>query len=250
MCGIERLDPRAGRGQDLGVARQGLGRGVPKVTQDRKMDVRIEVAECLNLDVRQQRTHTLDTVEDRWHDDHRPCRLRDAIEIETRQAPRWDQAGDRPLEDLDGEFGGRHHSKQRDHDQQRPAPPVPHAVRHRCRKQQCRSDEDRTQVYRRGVLEEEAPDTLPRIRDPGDALLERATPSADQVITDVRGPRIWRLLGNLPRAFNTLPGEAELSVACRFRELFDRVPISVAASEIHARCTRRPDLAAAPARRG
>ena len=98
------------------------------------MNVRIEIAECLNFDVRQQCTDTLDTVEDRWHDDHRPCRLRDAIEVETRQAPRRNQPGDRSLEDLDGEFGGRHHSKQRDYDQQRSAPPVAHAVRHRCRK--------------------------------------------------------------------------------------------------------------------
>ena len=174
------------------------------------MDVRIEVAECLNLDVRQQRPDTLDTVEDRWHDDHRPCRLRDAIEVETRQAARWDQPGDRPLEDLDGEFGGGHHSQQRDDDQQRSAPAVQHAVRNRCRKEQRRSGEDRAKVCGRCVLEEEAPNTLPRVRDPGDALLERATPSADQVIPDMRGPRIWRLLGNLPRAFNALPREAEL----------------------------------------
>ena len=42
-----------------------LGRGVPEVTQDREVDVRIEVAERLNFDVRQQLTDPLDAVEDR-----------------------------------------------------------------------------------------------------------------------------------------------------------------------------------------
>src|SRR6478735_8135844 len=77
------------------------GGRVAEVAQDRKMDVRIEVAERLDLDVRQQRLDALDAVEDGRHDDHRPCRLGDAIELETRQAPRRDEPGNRALENLD-----------------------------------------------------------------------------------------------------------------------------------------------------
>ena len=51
---VERVDAGARRRENLGVARQRLGRGVPEVAQDREVDVRIEVAERLDLEVRDQ----------------------------------------------------------------------------------------------------------------------------------------------------------------------------------------------------
>ena len=51
---VERLDARARRGQNLGVARQRLGRGVAKIAEHREMNVRVDVAERLDFEVREE----------------------------------------------------------------------------------------------------------------------------------------------------------------------------------------------------
>ena len=51
---VERVDARARRLENLGVARQRFGRGVAKVAEDREVDVRIDVAERLHLEVREE----------------------------------------------------------------------------------------------------------------------------------------------------------------------------------------------------
>ena len=62
MLGVERLDAGARGRQDLGVARQRLGGRVAEVAQEGEMDVRIEVAERLHLEVRDQLLRTRSTL--------------------------------------------------------------------------------------------------------------------------------------------------------------------------------------------
>ena len=68
--------------------------GVAEVAEDREMDVRIEVAERLHFEVRRTARATRSTLS-RIVGTITIVRadVRDAIEIEPRQAPRRDQAG-------------------------------------------------------------------------------------------------------------------------------------------------------------
>ncbi len=69
---VELFDAGLRRGQDVGVLRQDLGRGVAQIREQRKVHVPIDVAERLDLEVRDERLHLLDAVENRRDDHHRP----------------------------------------------------------------------------------------------------------------------------------------------------------------------------------
>ena len=98
---VEGLDPRSRRGQDLVVAGiVALGR-VPEVAQDREVDVGIEVAERLHLEMLQQVLDAGDAAEQRRNDHHRPRALGNAgFEVQPRQPARRHQRGDDALNQL------------------------------------------------------------------------------------------------------------------------------------------------------
>ena len=72
MFCVERLDAFCSRVEDLCVDGQVLRLGVLEVTENGEMDVRVEVAERMHFDVRDQSPRALDAVQDRRDDDHRP----------------------------------------------------------------------------------------------------------------------------------------------------------------------------------
>ncbi len=71
---VERLDAGPRRVEDLGVARQRFGGGIAEIAEDREVDVRIDVAERLHLEVREKLGDLLHAIENRRHDDHRARR--------------------------------------------------------------------------------------------------------------------------------------------------------------------------------
>ncbi len=71
VLAVERFDAASRRLEDLGVAGQRLGGGVAKITEDGEVDIRIDVAERLNLEVREKVGHVIDVVENSRHDHHR-----------------------------------------------------------------------------------------------------------------------------------------------------------------------------------
>ena len=93
----------------------------------REVHVRIEVAERLHLEMLDQLPRPLDAVEDRRDDHHRPRVVRDAGEIEARQAARRDQVADDALDDLDRQLARRHQRQQRDHTSSAPRAPCAQA---------------------------------------------------------------------------------------------------------------------------
>src|SRR5262249_58403685 len=68
---IECLDRMTRSVENCRVARLGFGRGIAKVAEDCKVDVRIEIADGLNFEMLSQRGGGFDAVQDRRHDDHR-----------------------------------------------------------------------------------------------------------------------------------------------------------------------------------
>ena len=97
---------------------------------------------------------------------------------------------------------------------------------------------DRPQVVQRRVPEEGAPEPDQQSRFPSDASLELPPAGAHQVVADVRFARVRRMFGDLPSAFDRLQRDAHLRLAGRFRDLFDRMPVPIAAGEVHARIHR------------
>ena len=117
--GVERGDARAGRLENLRVVRQRFGRRVQEVAEDGEVNVRVDVAERLHFEVRDQITDALHAVEERRHDHHRPGRRRHRVELEPRKPARRDQVADHPLQNLDGQLACGHGRQERDEDQRR-----------------------------------------------------------------------------------------------------------------------------------
>ena len=121
MLAVERLDAGARGLENRGVARQRLGRRVAKIAEDGEVDVRVDVAERLHLEMREELGDVFDAIENRRHDHHRARRRRHALELEPRQPPRRDQLADDPLQNLDGELARGNEREQRDEGQRRAA---------------------------------------------------------------------------------------------------------------------------------
>ena len=122
MLRIQGLDAGACRGQNVGVTRERFRRRVAKIGQQREVDVRIDVAKRLDLEMRDQLARLRGAVEDRGDDDHRAAIGGHAVEFEARQPPRRDQPTDDVLDDLNHQLAGRDHHQQRDRDQRRASP--------------------------------------------------------------------------------------------------------------------------------
>jgi hypothetical protein len=117
MLLVERADALARRLEDRAVVRLRLFSGVPEVAQDGEMNVRVEIAERLDLEVREQFVHARDAVEHRRHDHHRPIGLWHRSQLEPGQAPRRNQPADQPLQNLNGQFARGYGRDQHDRGQ-------------------------------------------------------------------------------------------------------------------------------------
>ena len=89
------------------------------------MNMRVDVAERLHFEVRDQLVDTLYAVEERRYDDHRPRRRRHRVVLEARK-PAWrNQIADHPLHHLDGQLARGHDRQERDEKQRGAVPAVP-----------------------------------------------------------------------------------------------------------------------------
>ncbi len=129
--GVQGFDTFASGCQNLAVARERFARGVPEIAQDGELDVPIDVAERLHLDVGEQIVHSFDAVEHRGHDDDCPCGLRDVVQFQAGEPARWDQVADDPLQDLNRQLGRWHDREQPNPHEHRAAPTVELRIRDR-----------------------------------------------------------------------------------------------------------------------
>ena len=197
------------------------------------MNVGIEVAERLHIEVGDQVHDALHAVEQRRHDDHRPGRGGHGVELDTRQPARRDQIADQPLQQLDDQLAGRHRHEERDQHERRAAPPLPPGVREGGPDEQGGARRNRAEIARRGPGEEEASQLLLDVGAPRDAALELPPSGPDEVIADVRGARVGRAHVDLPCALDALQREQQLPVPAGHRQFLDGVAIPVAAAEVH-----------------
>ena len=95
--------------QHCGIVAAPASGGVGEVAEDGEVDVRIEVAERLHLEVLDQLVHTGHAGQQGRDDDHRPRLLGDAGgEIEARQPPRRPSSvSDHALDAADGQLARR-----------------------------------------------------------------------------------------------------------------------------------------------
>ena len=235
MFRVERADALARRLQDRGVLRLRLFGGVAEVAQDGEMNVRVQIAERLDLEMREQIVHPRDAVEHRRHDHHRPVGLGHGAQFEASQAPRWNQAADQALQNVSGQLTRRDDRDERD-DGQRPASPAVPVGECQCRGDERRgAHRNRAEVAGRRVGKKPPPQVDRQFRVPADAFFELTPPAADEEVPDVRAPVARCLLGHLACALDGFERDAQLRLPGRRRHFLDRMTVAVAAREIHAR---------------
>ncbi len=105
---VQRVDGRTRGRNDLLVVWRRFADRIREVAQDREVNVRIEIADRLDLEVIDESVDTLDAVDDRWYDHHRPRISRKTVVFQPRQAARRYQRGEDALDDLNGKFARRH----------------------------------------------------------------------------------------------------------------------------------------------
>ncbi len=233
MPGVEGVDREASSLDDGGVLRHRFAVRVAHVAEDGEVHMRIEVAERLHLEMRDEFMRALDAVENGRHDHHRASRCRHVVEVESRKAPGRNEGSDDPLQDLNREFAGRHDREQRQHQEPCGARPLEVRVDQRGRDQQHRPGRDGPEIPGCPIPEEPAARTLAEARRPLEVDLELPAPSSDQVVPDVRGACLRRLVGREPGSLHRPQRDAHLALARGFRQFLDRIAIAVAAREVH-----------------
>ena len=133
---VQGVDAGSRGGQNVGVVRPVLGDGVGEVAEEREVDARIEVAERLNLEVRQQLVDRAHAAEQGRHDHHRAAILgHAAVELETREHPRRDQPRQQALHRARRQLAGGDEREERNQgDRSRRAVSQRHGIRDRRRR--------------------------------------------------------------------------------------------------------------------
>ena len=100
---------------------------------------------------------------------------------------------------------------------------------------QRRQQEHGGEVEKCRVPEDQPANAPERLGTIGQLALEMVSAAAHEVVTDVGGAFGEALArGRLPRNLDDFQGDAHLSLAARIRELFDRLPLAIAAEKVHA----------------
>ena len=158
----------------------------------------------MHLKVLQQSPDPLDRGDDGGHDHHRACHLGNAdAQVEPRQQHRPDE----PVDDTVHE---RHRQLAGGDEREQPRPESHPGWRlrrrhrdHRRRHAEPRDRRDRAEIDRGAVLGDYFLQALPEPRVVRDVVLELPPAASDQVVADVRGPRVAAfLLRRLARALD------------------------------------------------
>ncbi len=233
MLRVERLDPESRCLQNFGITRQCFCGSVWIITENGEVDMRIQVAERLHFHVRNQIVDPLDAVEHGGHDHHGARRRRHVIEIEPRQPSRGNEVVDDPLQNLDGQLARGHEREERHSRKHRALPTVLVGIEDGRQHQKPGPGRNGTEIDGRRVGEK--PPSKPRLetRLPPNAFLEGASPAANQVITDVPGPRLGGLFGSPSRPFDALERHPNLTFPSGIGQFLDCMSIAIPAAEIH-----------------
>ena len=200
------------------------------------MDPRIQVAEGMHLEVLQQGPHTLVRGDERRHDHHGASGFGyAAAQVKPWQSQRAGEPVDGAVDERHREFAG---GDQRDHTgpDAHPVRPLRHSGRrHRRRDPESGEQGARAEVDWRGMLEHQLRQSLPEGRVVSHVVFEFTTTASDQVVADVRRPRIGaQPLRRLARALDGAQGDPHLGFAGGVGQRLHRVPVAVAARELHA----------------
>jgi hypothetical protein len=232
---VETLDPVAGGRQNRRIAGHVARIGVHEIAENREVDARIEFAEREHFDVLQERRDRRGARQHRRHDDHRAGFVWNPIrEVESRQTARRNRPCDDALRQGDGDVGRRDEKQEQQTEQQADRCALVPRVRRDARQQSSRDDRDRSQVEERRMVEHETHDTALEPGPMRDVELEAAPSAIDQVVPDVGraiGGRATR--GRLARALDGSQRHLHLRLSARRRELFDGLPLSIAAEKVH-----------------
>ena len=256
MTGVERFDPRGRRSDDRRVARHLRLRRIGEVAQDREVNVGVGIAEGEHFEVLDHLFDAGHVLEQRWHDDERARRRRNARGgVETRQAARRHQPRDQALCESDRQFTRRQQQEERRRQGELRAGAVAPGVDDSERYQTAGEQHDRGEVEPGRMRESVAAGPQTQARPVGDVELEADAAAPDQVIADVSGAIVGRAvtgdrgragaalrgmkLRRLPRALDHPEGHPQLRVAVPLGELLHRLPVAVPGEEIHATVSSR-----------
>ena len=233
---VQRLDALARGRHDRRVARPLRLVRVHEVAEQREVEVRVEVADRLDLEVLDQLPRPRDAVEHGRDDHHGPRGGRHAAaQVEARQPPRLHQPGGDALHERRRQLGRRHQREQRgQREQARARSP---RIRVQDRRRHAQEDEGReaAQVDRRRVPEAEAPHAPRQARADAQVALELGAAAADQEVAHVVPAVVVRGgEGGLPCAFHRGQRDPALALPVRVRQVLDRLAVAVAAQEVHA----------------
>ena len=234
---VQGVDARSRGGQDGGVVRPVLGDGVGEVAEEREVNARIEVAERLNLEVREQIVDRAHAAEQGRHDHHRATILgHSAVELETREHLRRDQSRQQALHRARRQLAGGDEPEecnQRDRACRRRVPRetayamptamtsrVSSAMAPRYKPVAWANSARRARSPRRGLN--------------AISLSNSAAPCAGQVVADVRLPRVTGTIPAPAGGIDAIERDPDLISRGRPTELLDDATILIATDEVHA----------------
>jgi hypothetical protein len=239
--GIERFDPRSCPLEHRLVAGRINRARVGEIAQDRDVHAGVEISEGEHLHVFEQAVDTLDAGQHRGDNHHRAGSVGNPRrKIEPRQSSGADHADDDPLNACHDEVARRQQYQQRYQELERRRSARVAGVDDGSRHEQGGEDRNRAEIHAGGLAEQRAPDASPRAGPIREIGFEIAATPIDQVIADVSRPVARRFTrGRLAGAFDGFECDAHLPFAAPRRQLLDRLPLLIAAQEIHARVGTR-----------
>ena len=232
---IECLDRRDRCPEYLVLARQVLGRRVREVREQCEMDMRIHIAERVHLEALDKSPRALDRGNEGGNNDHGPSVFgHAAAQVEARQRPRPRDPVDHPVHERHREFAYGNERERADPDPHPLRCPRRSRRRHRGRHPDPRERGERAEVDGRGMLKHQALQAYRQSGVVGDVALQLAAAASDQVVTYVCGSGIGaQLFRRLTGALDGAQRDPHLGLAGRVCQRLDRVPVAIAAVELH-----------------
>ena len=232
---VQGVDARSRGGQNVGVVRPVLGEGVGEVAEQREVNAGIEVAERLDLQVREQLVDRAHAAEQGRHDHHRATILgHSAVELETREHTRRDQPRQQALHRARRQLaGGDEREECNQRDRARRAVSEGGGIRDADGDDEHRQQRDGAEIQARRVGEQRAPRTLAEARPEGDEPLELLAPRAGEVVADVRMSRVTATIPAPSGGIDAIERDLDLTASFGAAELLDDASILIATDEIH-----------------
>ena len=230
---------RANCREDLVVAGRRFRRGVDPVGDEREPHVAVGVREIVHF-------HLIDLIVDvdepgqqrRYHHQRAKLRRHAGCPLESRQEIRCHDCGDEPIQQCDGEIRCRYHRNHAQHDQPRERDMSCGDVQWNGENSR-REEDERAQICRRGGVDQSAPQSKGDRGTEAHRTLEAPPAIAHEIEPGVGFagagclPLFRRLRSHALGVRQRIPRHIEFRAPRPTRDRFDRVPIAVAAREVH-----------------